>query len=78
MHKLYAITIIITILVTNIAYSNDTIYLAKSFYKNRVLEEKENKGFKIPKDIKNINKKNKQRNKKSNNKENRYANDIVA
>jgi len=78
MHKLYAITIITTILSTNIASSNDTIYLAKSFYKNRVLEEKEKRGFKIPKDIKNINKKNKQRNKKTNNKENRYANDVLA
>ena len=78
MHKLYAITIITTILTTTTISANDTIYLAKSFYKNRVLDKKSHKGFKMSKEIRNINKKNKQRNRKSNNKKSRYAKDIVA
>ena len=78
MHKLYAITIMTTILSTNTISATDTIYITKSFYENRVLDKKSNKSFKMPKEIRNINKDSKRKNKKSNKKKNKYVKDIVA
>ena len=78
MHKLYAIIIITTILLTNTTSATDTIYISKSFYENRVLDKKLNKSFKMPKDIRNINKNSKRKSKKPSKKKNKYAKDIVA
>jgi len=78
MPKLYAISIIATILLTTTAPATDIIYISKSFYKNKVLDKKSNKNFNLPKDIRNINKNSKRKSKKPTKKENRYAKDIVA
>ena len=71
MHKLYAISIIATILLTTTTSATDIIYISKSFYKNKVLDKKSNRNFHLPKDIRNINKNSKRKSKKQNNKKNR-------
>jgi len=76
MHKLYAIATITTTLLISTISANNTIYIAKSFYQNKALDKKSNKGFKLPKDIRDIN--SKKNRKRENNKKNRYAKDIVA